>query len=345
MKIDFNKEIGLKEQFYIMAVILGISCLLFTFVYLVHSCSMSGNESAETSQNAESYTNNSEWSEVSENQSLVQSSSETSSEVSVIKNIKYISKDYEEIYNGELILVNKDFECHHDGEGTVELYANKSNTYAVTDTNVYVNADIVDDMNNMIDDFTDIYGYTDIMVACAYRSYSLQVELYNEEIENVGSEEAGQWVAPPGFSEHQTGYVFDLNLNIQNGSGGIKYDGTGIYSWINENCYQYGFILRYLMGKEDITGYQYEPWHFRYVGVPHATYIMDKKITLEEYIDIVHTHSVDDPLVINGDDGEQWLVHYSKASSNTVQVPILPDYPYQISGDNYSGFIVTQQVK
>lgn len=270
--------------------------------------------------------------------------SENSPDVSISKNIQYISKEYDEIYNGELILVNKNYECHHDGEETVSLYETRSSSYGIANNTVCVNADIVDNMNDMLDDFADIYGYTDIMIACAYRSYETQYRLFNNEVESNGYSYAEKWVARPGFSEHQTGYVFDLNLNIDGGTGGIKYDGTGIYSWINENCYKYGFILRYLEGKEDITGYEYEPWHFRYVGAAHATYIMREGITLEEYMDIVHAHSVDNPLVINGDDGEQWIVYYVEASGNTVQIPVSADYPYEISGDNYSGFIITQQI-
>ena len=351
MDFDIEKNLTMKEQFKVMLVILGISCLLFTVVYLVHSCStpseqkqsdvsdISQPEISIPLQPSETVSQESSAPEIS-----VSSTPESSLQTSELENIIYVTKEHDEMYNGELILVNKDYECHHDGEETVSLYENRSSSYGITNNTVYVNGDIVDNMNDMFDDFASIYGYTDIMVACAYRSYATQVQLYNEEIESKG-DNAGQWVAPPGFSEHQTGYVFDLNLNIQNGVSGIKYDGTGIYSWINQNCYKYGFILRYLQGKEDITGYEYEPWHFRYVGVAHATYIMREGITLEEYIDIVHMHSIDEPLVIYGDNGEQWNVYYVKATDSTTSIPVSADYPYEISGDNFSGFIVTQKIK
>lgn len=359
-KIDFDKPITFQEQMIIMAVILVISCLLFTIVYFASEFRNKGitadnsspsqlpessvfvpessQESSETSAyNPVSKTESSKT-ETSKNESSMQS------EVSVKREIQYISKDHDEIYNGNLILVNKDYACHHDGENTVSLMDNKSSTYGITDNRVYVDSGIIKNMNNMFNDFADIYGYTDVMVACAYRSYSLQVELYNEEVDQRGDREAEQWVAPPGFSEHQSGYAFDLNLSIENGVSGIKYDGKGIYSWINQNCYKYGFILRYLEGKEKITGYEYEPWHFRYVGEAHATYIMKNMITLEEYIDIIHMHSIDNPLVINGDNGEVWHVHYVPANDGTTKIPVLKNYSYEISGDNFSGFIVTQKV-
>ncbi len=368
MKFDWDKNITLKDQFRIMLVILSISCLLFTIVYLIHSCNISNAsqtgvqsqlegfevsnissaessdfEVSEQSQDSKAI-ENSEVSQASEKpESYEESNNRT---VLLSGNIGYVPKNYNEVYDGALTLVNKDYECHHDGDNTVKLYENKSDTYAVATADIYINSDVVEPLNNMIDDFTDIYGYSDLMIACAYRSYAVQVGLYNDEIKNNGADVADKWVAPPGFSEHQTGYVFDFNLNIDNGISGIKYNGEGIYEWINTNCYQYGFILRYPQGKEQITGYEYEPWHFRYVGIPHATYIMNKNITLEEYIDIVHTCSIEDPLIIDGYNGEQWAVYYIKSEDRDItNIAVSQNYPYEISGDNFSGFIVTQKLK
>ena len=86
--------------------------------------------------------------------------------------------------------------------------------------------------------------------------------------------------ARPGHSEHQTGMAIDLL-----GSFGVLRDfkDTPEGAWVKENCYKYGFTLRYLEGKEAITGYLYEPWHYRYVGVELATYLMKHSLTLEEY--------------------------------------------------------------
>lgn len=348
-KIDFDKPFTFKEQFIVMTVILLISCVLFTVVYFTTVILHSGNEK-ENSVLSQEYSNISENSNKTASSLPPEDSGKTSSQQNSEqsqkpKELTYVSKEHNDIYNGYLILVNKDYECHHDGENTVSLYDVKSSSYAITDINVKVDKNIVKPLNNMLDDFEEMYGYNDIMVACGYRSYSLQVQLYNEEIAERGSSDAGQWVAPPGYSEHQTGYVFDFNLNLNNGVSGLQYDGKGIYSFINKNSYKYGFILRYLEGKEKITGYEYEPWHFRYVGVAHATYIMKNMITLEEYIDIVHMHSIDSPLLIKGDNGEKWEVYYVKATDGSTSIPVQKNYPYEISGDNFSGFIVTQKIK
>ena len=113
--------------------------------------------------------------------------------------------------------------------------------------------------------------------ASAFRSYDYQVNLYNRYIKRDGKEAADKYSARPGYSEHQTGLCSDLN-NISD-----SFDGTDEAIWLKNNAYKYGFILRFPKGKEDITGYKYEPWHYRYVGLDAAKIIHDDDITLEEY--------------------------------------------------------------
>ncbi|MCQ6282953.1 D-alanyl-D-alanine carboxypeptidase family protein [Bacillus sp. EB600] len=119
--------------------------------------------------------------------------------------------------------------------------------------------------------------------ASGYRSYSRQKALYNTEVSRVGKVKASQAEAIPGTSEHQTGLAIDIaskstNLLLTEGFGDTK-EGK----WLYENAHRYGFILRYQKGKEGITNYEYEPWHFRYVGVRVATTIYEHNWTLEEY--------------------------------------------------------------
>lgn len=111
----------------------------------------------------------------------------------------------------------------------------------------------------------------------AYRDYNYQVNLYNKYIQRDGKEAADKYSARPGYSEHQSGLCSDLN-NISD-----SFDGTDEAIWLKNNAYKYGFILRFPKDKEDITGYKYEPWHYRYVGKDAAKIIYDDDITLEEY--------------------------------------------------------------
>lgn len=114
----------------------------------------------------------------------------------------------------------------------------------------------------------------------AYRSYSYQNTLYNNRVKSDGVEYANKTAAKAGYSEHQTG----LAIDILNGSFQYLDSDDNEYKWLIDNSYKYGFILRYPSEKEEITGYSYEPWHFRYLGIEVATILKEKNITYEEYI-------------------------------------------------------------
>ena len=107
-----------------------------------------------------------------------------------------------------------------------------------------------------------------------YRSYSYQKRIYNPY---------SGYSAPAGASEHQLGLAMDITLAKYNGTLSVDFGNTKEGKWVKENAHKYGFIIRYLQGKEDITGYNYEPWHLRYLGVDLATELYEKNITLEEY--------------------------------------------------------------
>ncbi len=122
-------------------------------------------------------------------------------------------------------------------------------------------------------------GYV-IRAMSSYRSYSYQEDLYNRYVEQDGQEEADTYSARPGFSEHQTGLVVDVdNKQIDY----TDFEQTKEFKWMQENAHRFGFILRYPKDKEDITGYTYEAWHYRYVGVDIATYIHEHHMTFDEY--------------------------------------------------------------
>jgi D-alanyl-D-alanine carboxypeptidase len=116
-----------------------------------------------------------------------------------------------------------------------------------------------------------------------YRSYKRQKNLFDAEVNRVGVSKAEEAVAIPGSSEHQTGLALDIcskstGLHLIEGFANTK-EGK----WLEENAHSYGFILRYPKGKEEVTNYEYEPWHYRYVGIQAATIIYKNHWTLEDY--------------------------------------------------------------
>lgn len=118
-----------------------------------------------------------------------------------------------------------------------------------------------------------------IYAGSGYRSYSTQLYLYNKYVAEDGFANAETYSARAGYSEHQTG----LAMDITNKTEFISY-GTKEYKWLIENSYKFGFILRYPKGKENITGYMYEEWHYRYVGKTIAKEIYNSNLTYEEYL-------------------------------------------------------------
>lgn len=126
-----------------------------------------------------------------------------------------------------------------------------------------------------------------LFAVSGYRSYSRQKTILESEIKNVGEEEALQAVAYPGKSEHQTGLAMDITSQSANLVLSEEFGETEEGKWLENNAHLYGFILRYPKGLESITGYQYEPWHFRYVGQQTAKVIFENNWTLEEFFEEV----------------------------------------------------------
>ena len=119
-----------------------------------------------------------------------------------------------------------------------------------------------------------------IRAISSYRSYDYQKQLYDRYVEKDGVKKADTYSARPGFSEHQTGLVIDVD-NIEKEFE--NFENTKEFEWMKENAKKYGFILRYPKGKENITGYSYEAWHYRYVGKMVAQKIDKENLTLDEY--------------------------------------------------------------
>lgn len=126
-----------------------------------------------------------------------------------------------------------------------------------------------------------------LVLISAYRSYDTQTSLFNNYVSSDGYENANKYSAKPGHSEHQTGLTVDISdeKGMYYLSQQFEISVEGI--WLRENSYKFGYILRYPKGKENITGYMYEPWHFRYLGVDMATKVYESGLTYEEYINIM----------------------------------------------------------
>lgn len=175
-----------------------------------------------------------------------------------------------------IVLVNKNYKLSNDyTPDDLELV---SNIYA--NDNKYLRKEAKEAFEKLSHDASNL-GYKIIAVS-TYRDYNYQERLYNEYVKEKGKEYADKCSARPGHSEHQTGFAVDV---MGSNNDYDEFEKSIEFEWMKNNSYKYGFILRYPQDKTKITGFKYEPWHYRYVGVEVAKIIFKEDITLEEYYD------------------------------------------------------------
>ncbi len=178
----------------------------------------------------------------------------------------------------------------------------------------------------------------EIVPVSGWRSMREQRDIWDGSMAENGTEFTRKYVALPGCSEHQTGLAIDLALrsdNIDFIRPDFPYDG--ICGRFRALAADYGFIERYQAGKEHITGIAAEPWHFRYVGRPHARLMSDNGLCLEEYVELLRSYPYPERLLETRGGVYEADVGFACDKSELE----LPDAPYQISGNNVDGYIYT----
>ena len=245
-------------------------------------------------------------------------------------------------FKGDLILVNEEHQYFGGDEDLVSItdmnYENEISCFTAVDSTYTILRHVYGPMAEMIQDFYDKYNNDTLIIYGSYRTTEFQQQLYEDDLAQSDDGESTR-VAKPGFSEHETGLAFDFTESVNH-----DYNGTGDFAWINANCFKYGFIVRYTEAKQRLTKIQDEPWHFRYVGIPHAYYMDSKDLCLEEYIDLVREHPYDgEHLEFSDNDGNDYEVYFvaSDDGSEKTTVPVPTGTRYEISGNNVDGFIVT----
>ena len=230
--------------------------------------------------------------------------------------------------SGILVLVNSSHEYANTNEKAVRLYDIKSSSFFLSTSEIFVDKRAAEPLCAMLDDFKEETRLRTINVISGKRSVASQAEIHDEKELKYGWLYASKYVQKPGFSEHHTGLAVDLALfNPEDGSS-ADFDGSGKYEWFSKNAWKYGFILRYPESKKSMTGISYEPWHFRYVGVPHAYYISKNGLCLEEYIQLLQKKSQDNPLRFTLFKKTYSVWHSSKKPRGV-----------NFSGDNCGGYI------
>lgn len=251
-------------------------------------------------------------------------------------------------FSGNLILVNNDNQYYSTGnENLVSIMEKNDETgrssFIAVDYDYTILEQVYEPLAKMVDDWYDIYFNDTLIVYGSYRSNEFQQQLYDQFTANTSNDGEAPIVARPGFSEHETGYALDFSE-----TAGYDYQGTGDFLWLNQNCHKYGFVIRYAEDKEDITEYRYEPWHFRYVGIPHAKYMTEQNLCLEEYIELLRTsyNYNGEHLKVSDEYGALYEIYFypSDDAAEFTNVPVPTGVKFDISGNNVDGFIVTVHV-
>lgn len=241
---------------------------------------------------------------------------------------------------GNLVLVNKDYEYKVDNiENTlINVYKTYSTqNFKYTHTDLLLVDEVAKKLNEMCADFTKATNLTDILLSTSYVSSETQQGIYDK-----AKEEDKAYTPKGGFGEHQTGLCFNLTT--------ISDDfvmGENQYAWFNNNCFLYGFVIRYPEGKENITSMKSEPNHFRYVGAPHSMHMYREGIVLEEYIGMLKNHNYKTPLQLSDGSTTKYKAYACKASDGAITEIMVPSetsgWTYNVSGTNAGYFIVTIQ--
>ena len=238
------------------------------------------------------------------------------------------------VHEGELIVVNEShaYVFPTIPTGLVNIYENRTkvngtNPYQISYTTYQLQKSAFDAFERMLLKYYEVSEDNSTIITSSYRSY--------EDQQNLGSSIA------EGYSDHHTGYCVALQKSSFSASGNREKLEND--HWIYQNGYKYGYIVRYPANKTDATGVSDYTYCFRFVGIPHATYINQKGICLEEYVELLKSsYSANEHLKIEGADGNSYEVYYVAASNGdltTVSVP--SNYTYTVSGDNIGGFIIT----
>ena len=235
----------------------------------------------------------------------------------------------DDIYSGHLLLINQDYGLSPGNEASdliqLSRHPDFSNQFVLLDQSIELSEHVATQFSVMLEAAAQ-EGINRFIISSGYRSGEEQNELY----ETLGPEQA----MPSGHSEHNHGFAVDVGSS----QGGIEHSPEG--KWLRKQAADYGFILRYPKNKTDITGIKYEPWHFRYVGLPHSIIMSQQDFVLEEYL----SYMKEQRFLSFEKDGETYnLYYYPVSESQTIYVR--KNSTYTVSGNNSDGVIITERVE
>lgn len=229
----------------------------------------------------------------------------------------------DDLHNGSLVLVSST--CPYSGKTDFTDFTTLSDTCLKPRTeSLMFQSEMRNALISLFEGYEYVQGYVNL-------------QIHSTSVTNTNSDSLYTNV----LTERSSGYTFDIGLITSTGSV-VPYL-TKRNEWMVGNCWDYGFILRYPDDKASITGVDYMPHHFRYVGLPHSMIMRENNYCLEEYLEYVKSYTVDEPLVYTLDDTVYEIYYYAASTTGETEVKIPKKNGYHISGNNTDGFIITTQ--
>lgn len=231
----------------------------------------------------------------------------------------------EDVYRGSLLLVNQKNPMKQESISSdlvnLQQQLDLTREVGLLDNGIHLSEAVALAFGEMVATAKE-EGVHHFSINSGYRDFEEQRLLY----EQMGSD----YALPAGYSEH------NLGLSLDVGSTQASMNEAPEGKWIEENAWKHGFILRYPKDKTDVTGIQYEPWHIRYVGLPHSAIIEEKNFALEEYLEYL----TQEKNITARFQGQKYTISYYPVTGNQT-IPIPNNNQYEISGNNVDGVIVT----
>jgi len=239
--------------------------------------------------------------------------------------VELMTFDPGQVHSGLLLLINGDYPLAKKGtaQDLVMMTAVEAAEagFRLENNNITLSKEVLQALNEMFK-AARIDGINGFLLTSGYRSLEQQAKLY----EQSGSD----YALPAGYSEHNSGLAVDIS------SVNGKMESAAEGEWLRQHAAQYGFILRYPPNKQHITGIQYEPWHFRYVGKPHSIIMTENDWVLEEYVQYIASNP---HLEVNVQGRKYFIDYYDYENDEFIKLAAGNDFI--ISGDNVRGMIVT----
>ena len=247
--------------------------------------------------------------------------------------MKKIILKKENITEGNLILVNRSFPVS-PGRKEVSLKPVRPDY-----PDILLAKEAVENLGKLL---RDLEAEAQIVPVSGFRTREDQEDIYRSSMEENGKEYTVKYVAPPDGSEHQTGLAIDLAENVPDIDFiAPEFPYTGICQLFRQLAPRYGFVERYQQRKETITGVAQDPWHFRYVGRPHASLMQMHNFTLEQYLAYLKQFPYDGNHLFIDLHGKRYEIFTVQAGDEPVQIPCPELCSCTVSGNNVDGFIIT----